>query len=80
MQPSTTDIDQENPPYKLNVFLFGNDQIRSTNDKQFSKYTHKPNENDFSSDDDDEDTILSGRNSCLFFISGYSHTFLSMCR
>jgi hypothetical protein len=68
MQPPTTDTNHERLPYKLNVFLFGNDVNETKHVKQYHKYTHETMENSFSIDDDsddDEHLILSGKNSVL---------------
>jgi len=70
MQPSTTNTNHENIPYKLSVFLFGHEHDEPTSVTQFHKYTHEPNENRFNMDgdsDDDNHFILSGR-SCLFCV------------
>ncbi len=70
MQPSTTNTNHENVPYKLSVFLFGHEHNEPTSLTQFHKYTHEPNENRFNMDgdsDDDNHFILSGR-SCLFCV------------
>lgn len=70
MQPSTTNINHESIPFKLNVFLFGHENNESRSVKQFHKYSHKPIESGFSIDDDSDDDdhlILSGK-SCLFYV------------
>jgi hypothetical protein len=70
MQPSTTDMNHERIPYKLNVFLFGHEHTQSRNVKQFHKYSHTPIGTNFcieEESDDDEHLILSGR-ICLFYV------------
>lgn len=68
MQPSTTNINHERVPYKLNVFLFGNEDKQARSVKRFHKYNENPIETGYSidddsdDDDDDPDLILSGRN------------------
>lgn len=69
MQPETTSINHERVPYKLSVFLFGNEDTQKTRClKQFHRYNHEQIGTGYSMDEDDSDDelILSGR---ILFIS-----------